>query len=132
MTLLDALLTRSIPASLHGRVRRTEGTFPDDMEVDDGYPSDAAVEAIGRVAIADVRRWMHDIFPLALRSIPYAHVEVTDGTGEREIKVSTGGWSGVESVIWEVLAHPIMRMFLDTEHRGGHYVFRVPLPRGES
>lgn len=127
MNILDALLTKSIPTTLRGRVRHTGGAFPDDMEVEDGYPSDAAVEAIGLVAFDDVDRWMRDMFPAALRSLPCVTVDVAEVDGKCEIQVSTGGWSGVESVVWEVLEHPIMRMSLATKHRGGHYVFLVPL-----
>jgi hypothetical protein len=130
--ILDALLTRSVPTSLRGRVRSTNGAYPDDMEVEDGYPSDAAVEAIGMVAIADAARWMRDVFPLALGSIPYALVECEDEEDDRVIHVSTGGWSGVEAVVWAVLDHPIMRLYRSSEQRGGHYVFRVPLHRGDA
>jgi hypothetical protein len=126
MSLLDALLTNAIPESLRGRVRTTAGAFPEDLEVEDGYPSDAAVEAIGMVSIADADRWMRDVFPFALASLPYAHVGFTDEGGYRTITVSTGGWSGVESVVYEVLDHPIMRLRLRTQERGGHYVFAVP------
>lgn len=129
VSLLDALLIGAVPTSLQGQCRDKDGTWPDDLNIADDYPSDEAVEAISMVSVADAHRWMYDVFAYALRSIPYARVSVNDDGNERRIEVSTGGWSGVESVIYAALEHPIMRMYKLSERRGGHYVFLVPRRR---
>jgi hypothetical protein len=129
MTLLDALLTRSVPDSLKSLVpRMTGGTFPESFSVDEnGDPDDEIVDEIAMVAVDDAERWLRDAFPAAMQAIPYARVSVQDADGMRQISLSTGGWSGCESVIWAVLEHSVMRRCLRTEMRGGHYVFVVPL-----
>lgn len=127
--LLNAMLTRSVPRSLNGSVRDKDGAWPDDMEIEDGYPSNAAVEAIGMVAVADARRWLLEVFPDALRATGYAKVSVVDSETERRIEFSTGGWSGSEAIAWAVLEHPVMRLYRSSEFRGGHYVFKVPLDK---
>lgn len=130
MNLLDSLLTHRIPRTLRGQVRFKNGTWPDDLEVDaNGYPSDAAVEAISMVAVADARRWLLEVFPDALRATGYAKVSVVDSETERRIEFSTGGWSGAEAIAWAVLEHPVMRLYRSSEFRGGHYVFKVPLDK---
>ena len=72
------------------------------------------------------------MFPHAVNSLPCGRATVemipdplTDGQLV-EITVVTGGWSGVESIVWEVLDHFVMRRRLAAEYRGGKYVFHVP------
>ncbi len=129
--LLNSLLTRSIPRSLRGKVHIDRGTFPTDLEVDDGYPNEDRVAEIAMVSIRRSDEWLRNVFPVEMECLPCASVSVEDfaeWTGEsvKRISVSTGGWSGCESVIGAVLDHPIMRMRLDYERRGGHFVFLVP------
>lgn len=132
MTLLDCLLTRTIPSSLRGHVHVDRGAFPDDLEVDDGYPNDDRVAEIAMVSIRRADEWLRDVLPSAILSLPCGHAEVEDAVERwsdrpvKRISISTGGWSGCESIIYAVLEHPVMRRRLVTEHRGGHYVFVVP------
>lgn len=130
--LLNSLLIRTVPYSLQSRYPRiSNGTYPVDLEIDDGYPSEAAVETIAMVSFRDARRWLRDMFPKLVAELPCASVVVTDvedwDRPAKQIAFSTGGWSGCESVIGAVLDHPIMRRHLAQENRGGHYVFILPL-----
>ncbi len=113
-----------------GRIRGGIGAFPEDLEIDDGYPSDARVEEIGLVCVLDARRWLRDVMPSAINALPCGHAEVEPSTeyGQPSVRitVTTGGWSGVESVVYAVLDHPIMRRCLVERRRGGLYVFEVP------
>lgn len=130
MKLLDCLLTNRIPSSLNGSVRATGGPYPEDLEVDDnGYPNDEVVELIPLISMDKADAWLRDEFPALMLQVPYAKVWVKDIGGPRPLKsitVVTGGWSGCESVVWAVLEHQVMKMYLHEEMRGGQYTFVVP------
>lgn len=115
-----------------GRIRTDRGAFPLDMEIDDGYPSDAKVDEIACVSIRDARRWLRDVMPEAINALPCGGAEVepfVSDFGRRELRITvhTGGWSGVESIVYAVLDHMIMRQYLTEQRRGGRYVFEIPV-----
>lgn len=97
-----------------------------------GYPSDARVDEIGCVSFRDARRWLRDVLPHAINALPCGGAEVeafpdVRGRAMLRITVVTGGWSGVESIIYAVLDHPIMRGYVTERHRGGLYVLELPV-----
>lgn len=114
-----------------GRIRLDHGSFPTDMEIDDGYPEDARVDEIACVSIRDARRWLREVFPHVVNELPCGCAEIEPFVDDFDrpslrITVATGGWSGVESVVYAVLDHAIMRQYLDAQCSGGKYVFAVP------
>jgi len=133
MKLLDALLTGRTPDSVRSRLsRQFEGTYPIDLEIDRGYPSEEKVEEIRLIAWVDARRWMHDEFPrLWQELVDYGYIEVREGKDivdapALEIYVATGGWSGCESVIDAVLDHVALSNYCKERKSGGAYTFIVP------
>jgi hypothetical protein len=131
MALAGGLLPvrRCLASLCRGRVRIDHGAFPDDLEIEDGYPSDARVDEIGCVSIRDARRWLRDVMPAAINALPCGGAEVVpfvDDYGKPSLRITvvTGGWSGVETIVYAVLDHPIMRTYLRGEKRG-LYVFEV-------
>jgi hypothetical protein len=133
MALAGGLLPvrRCLASLCRGRVRVGHGAFPDDLEIEDGYPSDARVGEIGCVSIRDARRWLRDVMPAAINALPCGGAEVepsVDAFGKASLRITvvTGGWSGVETIIDAVLDHFVMRMCLRETKSGGRYVFEVP------
>jgi hypothetical protein len=124
------LVRRSLASICRGRIRHEHGAFPDDMEIEDGYPSDDRVDEIGCVSMRDAARWLRDVLPHAVNALPCgrAEVEPFDDRGRSMLRITviTGGWSGVESIIYAVLDHTIMRQYVAEQHRGGLYVLEVP------
>lgn len=124
------LVRHALASMCRGRIRRDLGAFPDDLEIEDGYPSDARVDEIGCVSIRDARRWLRDVLPHAVNALPCgsAEVEAFDDAGRSMLRITvvTGGWSGVESIVYAVLDHPIMRGYVTEQHRGGLYVLELP------
>jgi hypothetical protein len=121
---------RCLASLCRGRIRMDHGAYPEDMETEDGYPSDARVVEIGCVSIRDARRWVRDVMPGAINALPCGSAEVepfVDDFGKPSVRITvvTGGWSGVESIIDAVLDHVIMRQCLRETKRGGLYVFEV-------
>jgi hypothetical protein len=132
MALAGGLLPvrRCLASLCRGRIRMDHGAFPTDLEIEDGYPNDARVDEIGCVSIRDARRWLREVMPDAINSLPCGHAEVepfVDDYGKPSVRITvvTGGWSGVESTIDAVLEHVIMRQCLRETKRGGLYVFEV-------
>jgi hypothetical protein len=121
---------RCLASLCRGRIRLDHGAYPEDLEIEDGYPSDARVDEIGCVSIRDARRWLREVMPVAINSLPCGHAEVepfVDDFGKPSLRITvvTGGWSGVESIIDAVLEHFVMRLCLEEQRRGGLYVFEV-------
>jgi len=131
--LLGALLAGRLPRSMRGvglpRVR--SGAFPVSFEVDDeGYPSENAVEAIRLIAAVDAARWIREVFVPEYGAMPYGGVEVSPDTdlGRAEIQVRcwTNGWSGNEDIIYAMLGNFWIKQYLESQRRGGSYIFVVP------
>jgi hypothetical protein len=128
------IVRRTLASICRGRIRLEHGAFPDDMEIEDGYPSDDRVDEIACVSIRDAVRWLRDVLPHAVNALPCgrATVEPFDDRGRSMLRITviTGGWSGVESIVYAVLDHLIMRQFVAEQHRGGLYILEVPVSDG--
>lgn len=91
---------------------------------DDRYPTEEALEKI--------RVWPHTDLAGAfafVRSIWWSadwgwHTEIGEKT---EYKISTGGWSGNESLIAAMKANRMLWLITwQQSRRGGHYIFELP------
>jgi hypothetical protein len=125
--LLDSLLSRKVPLSILGsRTPRTIGTYPETLEVDsDGYPSESMLDKIPLIGLLDAIRWVFTELPRLWRTIPYSSCTVEESEKVLRVTYSTGGWSGAEAVMTEVLNHRLMASFCVAEHRGGHFTFEI-------
>lgn len=90
---------------------------------DDGYPTDAALERLRQWDIADPRGWLE-----FARSLWWSK---DWGWPKLEGEVSTGGWSGNESIIaamreahFGILWHQVWWQ----TRRGGHYLISLTNP----
>ena len=121
----------SLGKLLRGSPRAKHGAFPDDLEIEDGYPSDDRVDEIACVSFHDADRWLREILPASINALPCGRADTEEFTdrGQRMVRITavTGGWSGCESIIYAVLDHPVMRMRVSEQHRGGLYVLKVPV-----
>lgn len=132
--MIGLLVSGEQPPSIHGRRgwNWERGTFPDDLEIDDNqYPSDDAIAQISMISDSRAIEWLRDMFPQLVQGFGTACKILVEDTEDlnrpaKRITFITGGWSGCEAVIWEMLEHPIIRRRLESEHRGGQYVFVVP------
>jgi hypothetical protein len=128
------LVRRSLASICRGRIRVEHGAFPNDLEIEDGYPNDDRVDEIACVSMRDATRWLRDVLPHAVNALPCgrAEVEAFDERGRSMLRITviTGGWSGVESIVYEVLDHLIMRQYVVEQHRGGLYILEVPASDG--
>lgn len=131
LNLLEALLVGKTPESLTSWMARPEhGTYPMDLGMSGGYPSDNKVEEIRLIALKDARRWLHDEFPHLWKAADgYLETKETKDLCDEpalEIYAATGGWSGCESVIEAVLDHIGLAHYCRERLSGGGYRFVVP------
>lgn len=104
---------------------------------DNGYPEEASIDRlkawgerpIGMEIWAAGRFLVHD-FPAICDRIACCRVEISDDPEEPEvhhhIEFVTGGWSGAEELIDEMLHHFWIRQCHTRWERGGLYRFEVP------
>jgi len=114
--------------------KRMSIDFPRDLDVDDnGYPNDDMLDQLQKTDnVKDAASWLLNIFPKLVRSMPFGHLEISDGSDDfgnpiKIVSYSTGGWSGQEDLITAVEKSIIGILYLYSWRRGGHYVFHVPL-----
>jgi hypothetical protein len=103
----------------------------------DGYPTEASLRRIRKWDFEDGYRPMMEF----VRSIWWAAdwgwhesgrrpAEIHTAThraGSRYYQISTGGWSGNESIIGALEAnHMFMALCWERSRKGGHYLFAVP------
>ena len=85
----------------------------------DGYPTKETLQAI--------REWesdWHALFSFLAEAWEYPERWQRDGD---EYRISTGGWSGNESLIEALGENRIAWLICwQSSARGGHYVFKVP------
>lgn len=95
----------------------------------DGYPTDAAFEAIEKWCYNDPHGWFKFIESLwylrdwGWRCKQFAELDDNDRV---EYHISTAGWSGNESIIRAMEGNHILwcRHWVQSR-RGGHYIFEV-------
>jgi hypothetical protein len=101
-----------------------------DLLDDDGYPTEAALEAIKTWPITSLVTHAEMIALLEYvreAFAGYGYFDVTDEPkGKRTYHISTGGWSGNEDVI-EAMAGNFLfwSQAWATSRKGGHYTFEV-------
>jgi hypothetical protein len=92
---------------------------------DDGYPTDATLDAIRDWPQTDHAGLLAFVRE-AWRNPEWGWREDEDGT----LRLSTGGWSGNESIIDALGANTMFWMFWwQSSRRGGHYEFRSTLAK---
>lgn len=103
---------------------------------DDGYPTDAALDAIRLWHWIDAKGWFKFIEGLwYMRSWGWTEVdEPHDWSDTEQFKdkmvhkyhISTAGWSGNESIIRAMKENTTMwHMNWEQSRRGGHYIFEL-------
>lgn len=122
--------------SLTGVCAMTDWTLPESPEDDpilgdDDYPHDIELQRIGAwpyetpadlVALMDYvkKRWSYPQY--------WEEEDVFDLSWQRQYTISTGGWSGNESLIAALRENLMFNVLAPWSwRRGGHYVYRIPL-----
>lgn len=140
MNIGELILTgrRELPDALKHRgpiwVRKSD--YPEDAEFEDGYPSEWACERIAMIGPDLAAAWLVDVLPEWWEECghgfpPRVKLGPTEdfwrpGQLDYTIRLSTGGWSGLESIIGAVEGSFWLMHFLGNRRRGGHYMFVVP------
>ena len=97
---------------------------------DDGYPSEAE--------LARIRGWGDDLIALmayvkkrwAYDAWEEEDIAETSTRAYRQFTISTYGWSGNESLIGALEDHTMFSFLAPWSwRRGGHYVYRLALPK---
>lgn len=128
---------------MQGRIRFLKGvakmTKPLHWVVDDdGYPTRKSLRSLRRflnsLSVTDAGTWLVRGFPALVQTVRCGHVDVREnvqnpvGGTVCVVEYSTGGWSGQEDLVQEVLKSPYLKLFYHTAWRkGGHYTFEVPM-----
>lgn len=106
----------------------------DPVLADDGYPSDAELDRIENWSAPRIK----DLFPLMAyvreRWKYPQYWEERDveeySRRDREYEISTGGWSGNESLIHALESNMMFSIIAPWSwRRGGHYIYRIPKER---
>lgn len=113
----------------------TEPTFDKD-----GYPTDETLATITKWDIdddlsefLDLMQFVHDAWRWP--DWGWKEEDVVDDRGRRhrEYHISTGGWSGNESLIGALHQNWLFNAIAaESWRRGGHYVYRIPLKKEEA
>lgn len=105
------------------------------FECEDGYPTDAALDALRNFDFdyrAAALLLVHDLVEMKDCGISCMSVAVSNGRDRfdraaiKRIEFHTGGWSGAEDLIDALLGHFWIRHFHTRWERGGHFYFEVP------
>jgi hypothetical protein len=100
----------------------------DDMLDDDGYPTAAAEKTIAAWSYTDFRGLMEYVRQ-AWHFGDWGwneSDETIDGKAVRRYNISTGGWSGNETLIDALQDNRLFWMMCwQQSRRGGHYVFEI-------
>jgi hypothetical protein len=99
--------------------------FESDLQDDDGYPTDIATEIIERWSWNDDEGLLKFIESIWWCPSFGWHEEVSED--KRIFNLSTGGWSGNESLIYalEQNHHFAWHRLWVQSRRGGHYIFEI-------
>ena len=97
---------------------------------EDGYPTNEALDKISQWDYNDLQGWMNFIESLwhLKPMVWYSEHKFDEDCNHwyTEYRVSTGGWSGNESIIHAMQENKLCWHFVwYSTRRGGHYVFRI-------
>jgi len=104
---------------------------------EDGYPTEAslaALRAVDNMAFVpgEAERYLRqELAQCAERCCASYEEEPAVNIVDKPVlhlRFSTGGWSGAESLMAELLRKFWIDHLLAQWNRGGHYIFEVPLP----
>ena len=109
-------------------------TLPTTLELDEyGYPPDEWLASIrdARPTMAEAAQWMRETLPDLVGKVGYGRVAFdtySTPTGPvHELRIATGGWSGMEDFLSAVMSNVALAYYWQSTHRGGLYVFQVPV-----
>lgn len=104
--------------------------FTGEVFDDDGYPTE---EFLGHIEHWDcVKKPRRELLRFAMLGHIYPEywdVQITtlDGKDKEVWNISTGGWSGNESIIYSLKSNNLFWIMSWVQsRRGGHYIFEVP------
>ena len=102
------------------------GSFDGEIFDDDGYPAD---EFLGFIASWDFKRGFDELMVFAMKGHTYRdRVDRTVQDEKAVWTISTGGWSGNESIICALMENTLFWMMCWVQsRRGGHYIFECRL-----
>lgn len=92
----------------------------------DGYPEEHELLTIEKWDIQN--KHIDDLFGyISLKWSTYGHIVRKNRKKEFEIRLSTGGWSGNESIIEALQRNNLVwGLYWYRSQRGGHYWFLIP------
>lgn len=98
---------------------------------DDGYPTEECLEKIKKWNYNDVKEWF-EFIKEHWWAPDWGWTEIDEPHEYRENRtvhryyISTGGWSGNESIIHAMEQNYMMKsLFWVQSRRGGHYIFEI-------
>lgn len=124
-------LARMMAQDLAQSRAQIEVLMQEDLLDDDGYPTEAALEIIRLWHWSDPRGWFVFIYDLwHMRSWGWGEGTQPDERDENEwvylYEISTGGWSGNESLISAMQSNDMLwHTSWVQSRRGGHYIFEI-------
>ena len=109
-------------------------TLPTTLELDEyGYPPDEWLASIrdARPTMAEAAQWMRETLPDLVDTVGYGRVTVEffpqAEHSAHELRIATGGWSGMEDLMSAVMSNIALVYYWQSTHRGGLYVFQMPV-----
>lgn len=93
-----------------------------------GYPED---HELNTIKYWDIKhKHIDDLFNYISMHWLYSDIpnywRVTKNKKETKYEISTGGWSGNESIIGSLRENIVWHLYLQESRKGGHYVFIIP------
>lgn len=109
-------------------------TLPTSLELDQyGYPPEEWLASIrdARPTMAEAAQWMRETLPDLVANVGYGRVTMDffpqAQHSVHELRIATGGWSGMEDLMSAVMGNIALVYYWQSTHRGGLYVFQVPV-----
>lgn len=101
---------------------------------EDGYPTEETLKKIALWDYNDPEGWFDFIKPLWMHRDWGWHESIEmDGIKNKQVcrlYISTGGWSGNESIITAMRENSLLWHFQwYSSRRGGHYIFEKEIPK---
>jgi hypothetical protein len=124
-------IAQKLEADIAAANTRIDELMQEDMLDEDGYPSEAALEIVRIWHWGDAKGWFEFIKSIwHLKTSGWKEGETEhewdEGKKVYQYNISTGGWSGNESIIREMEKCPMMwDLNWVQSRRGGHYIFEL-------